>query len=69
MIIFIYHSSKNNQMKSLNAWLENPLASDNYGTATLTGLQFIIALAFIALLFTWCYVHDKKDRKLGRTEE
>lgn len=50
-------------MKQLSTWLSSPIGQDLYGTSGLTGLQFIIALTLVLLLFAWCFNEDRKDRK------
>lgn len=40
-------------MKQLNTWLTSPIGEDQYGTAGLTGLQFIIACTLVMGAFLY----------------
>lgn len=46
-------------------WLSAAMFHDSDGQSGLTGLQFLIAMAFVACLFAYCIVADRRHRREG----
>lgn len=45
-------------MKEITTFLSNPIATDDYGTSNLTGLELLLAIALVGCTFAYLITRD-----------